>query len=50
VKLKTTIKAGYSDKLLPQLLPMPELLLDEQTTSDRRFFVKTGQSVSSILE
>ena len=46
MKLKTTIKAGYSDKLLP----MPELLLDEQTSSDRRIFVKTGQSVSSILE
>ena len=50
MELKTTIKAGYSDKLLPQLLPIPELLPDEQTTSDRSFFVKTGQSVSSILE
>ena len=50
MKIKTNIKAGYSELMAEQLRPLPDLRHDEPTPIQDRFFVKTGHTVAAILE
>lgn len=50
MKTKINVKAGYSDRLLIKPVEFPDLQLDPETKLQGGFYVKTGQTVSAILE
>ncbi len=50
MKTKINIKAGYSGRLLVKPTDLPDFQIPDQISTEGTFFVKTGQTVSAILE